>query len=375
MFHAPGGLAGVVGDTSSLLDDGFAMATTDTGHEPENDPSFYRNDHAQLDFGFRANHLTTVLAKRIIQEFYGRPVENAYLWGCSNGGRAALMEALRFPDDYDGIIAGAPAVDYGFGLLTFALETSRHQRRHALTAASVALVDANTKRACDMLDGVADGIVGDPRKCTVELLDLEALKCRAGPAADCLTAGQTETARFICTGITDEPRVAAAPDGDEVWRAYRLIQAASFVNRASRRCVAEREGFEPSVRVTPDNCLAGSPVRPLQHLSRAAECSSGGWPPRPGGHPVASGCWPYARAETSTRACAVSTRSFRAPWSSKLARAYSAASSSRSVVAAAASMSSAGSAVSVSTVTVSSATSQKPGATATKRRAPPSAGW
>lgn len=211
MFHAPGGLAGVIGDTSSLLDDGFAMATTDTGHEPENDPSFYRNDHAQLDFGFRANHLTTVLAKRIIQEFYGRPTDYAYLWGCSNGGRAALMEALRYPDDYDGIIAGAPAVDYGFGLLTFALETSRHQKRNPLTADSVALLDANTRRACDMLDGVADGIVGDPRKCAVELLELDALECRDGPAADCLTAGQIETARFIYTGITDDSGAVVVP--------------------------------------------------------------------------------------------------------------------------------------------------------------------
>ena len=110
MFHAPGGLAGVIGDTSSLLGDGFAMATTDTGHEPANDPSFYRDDHAKLNFAFRANHLTTLLAKRIIAEFYGEPVRHAYLWGCSNGGRAALVEALRYPDDYDGIIAGAPAI-------------------------------------------------------------------------------------------------------------------------------------------------------------------------------------------------------------------------------------------------------------------------
>ena len=210
MYHAPGGLAGAIDDTSSLLDDGFAMATTDTGHESE-DPSFYRDDHAKLNFGFRANHLTTLLAKRIVAEFYGRPVEYAYLWGCSNGGRAALVEALRYPDDYDGIIAGAPAVDYGSGLHAWALEATRHQQRNPLTLDSVALLDANTRRACDLIDGVADGLVGDPRKCTIELLELDALECAGDPSPDCLTAGQIETARYLYTGVTDASGAVVVP--------------------------------------------------------------------------------------------------------------------------------------------------------------------
>jgi len=211
LFHAPGGLAGVIGDVTSLLDDGFAMATTDTGHEPENDPSFYRDDHAKLNFAFRANHLTTVLAKRIISEFYGRPAEHSYLWGCSNGGRAALIEALLYPDDFDGIIAGAPAIDYGHGLLAWALENVRHQKRHPLTAESTALLAANTTKACDLLDGLADGLIGDPRKCTVDLLELDALECEGEAAPDCLTPGQIETARYVYTGITDESGDVVVP--------------------------------------------------------------------------------------------------------------------------------------------------------------------
>ncbi|MCY3810648.1 MAG: tannase/feruloyl esterase family alpha/beta hydrolase [Gammaproteobacteria bacterium] len=210
MFHAPGGLAGVIGDTSSLLGDGFAMATTDTGHEAANEPTFYRDDHAKLNFAFRANHLTTVLAKRIVAAFYGQPVQYAYLWGCSNGGRAALVEALRYPDDYDGIIAGAPAIEYS-QLLAWAFETSRHQARGPLGAESVALLDANTRRACDLLDGVADGVVGDPRTCTVEMLELDVLACEDSPASDCLTTGQIETARYIYTGITDESGAVVVP--------------------------------------------------------------------------------------------------------------------------------------------------------------------
>ena len=202
LFHAQGGLAGSLSDATSLVDDGFAMATTDTGHEGE-DPAFYHDPNATLDFAFRANHLATVTAKEVIERFYGKAVEHSYLWGCSNGGRAALQEALLYPDDFDGIIAGAPAIDYGTGLLAYALETSRHQQRNPLDLDDVALLDANSKRACDLLDGLEDGVIGDPRQCPVERLDLDGLLCRDGQTAGCLTAGQIETARFLYTGVQD----------------------------------------------------------------------------------------------------------------------------------------------------------------------------
>ena len=211
LFNAPGGLAGVIGDTTSLLDDGFAMATTDSGHDEADGPTFYRDDNAQINFGFRSNHLTAVLAKRIIREFYGREIEHSYLWGCSKGGHGALMEALRYPEDFDGIIAGAPAIDLVTGLLAQAIENARRQARNPLTLESVALLDANTRRACDLLDGVADGVVGDPRKCTVERLELEKLECPRGPSPDCLTAGQIETARGVYTGVTDDEGEVVVP--------------------------------------------------------------------------------------------------------------------------------------------------------------------
>ena len=203
MFLAPGGLAGVIGDTTSLLDEGFAMSTTDSGHEGANDPSFYRDDQAKINFGFRANHLTAVLSKRIIAQFYGREVEHAYLWGCSKGGHGALMEALRYPEDFDGIVAGAPAVDLVTGLLVSAVQNARRQREQPLTPESVAVLDANTTRACDKLDGVADGVVGDQRQCTLDRLALDRLECRRRQKSDCLTPGQIETARGIYTGVTD----------------------------------------------------------------------------------------------------------------------------------------------------------------------------
>ena len=114
-----------------------------------------------------------------------------------------MQEALLYPDDFDGIIAGAPAIDYGTGLLAYALETSRHQQRNPLDLDDVALLDANSKRACDLLDGLEDGVIGDPRQCPVDRLDLDGLLCRDGQAAGCLTAGQIETARFLYTGVQD----------------------------------------------------------------------------------------------------------------------------------------------------------------------------
>ena len=211
MYLAPGGLAGFIDDTTSLLDDGFAMATTDSGHEGEDDPTFYRDDSAKINYGFRSNHLTALLAKRVIAEFHGRPVEHAYLWGCSKGGHGALMEALRFPDDFDGIIAGAPAVDLATGSTALAIENARRQRRNPLTLDAVAVLDANSRRACDLLDGLADGLIGDPRKCTLDLLELDRLECTAERTEGCLTAGQIETARGVYTGLTDESGEVVVP--------------------------------------------------------------------------------------------------------------------------------------------------------------------
>lgn len=228
MFHAPGGLAGVLGDTTSLLADGFAMATTDTGHEGANDSGFVQDDKAFLNFAFRANHLTTRVAKKIIAAFYGRQADYNYLWGCSNGGRAALIEALRYPEDYDGIIAGAPALGWGEEMLPWGLAAARRQAEHPLTLESLELLDAASASACDQLDGVADGVIGNPPQCTVEKLNLEGLRCERGQSSGCLTAGQIETARFMYTGVEDEsgqvlsPGVYPGAEAAGDWRLWML---------------------------------------------------------------------------------------------------------------------------------------------------------
>ena len=201
MFSTVGGNAGMFGDTQSLLSRGFAMASTDTGHEGQGS-EFMRQPEALIDFAYRGVHLATVFAKQVINRYYGRDVEHAYLQGCSNGGRAALMEALRFPQDYDGIIAGAPA----FRLQEFfpwTLHVQRAQQANPLTLEALQILGAASRKSCDLLDGIEDGVINDPRLCTEQVFDLATLACQPGQSNDCLTPGQIETARTMYTDLVD----------------------------------------------------------------------------------------------------------------------------------------------------------------------------
>ena len=199
MFEAVGGLAGVIGDTTSLLARGFAQASTDTGHELAEGNTFMKQPEALLDYAYRGVHLATVASKRVIARYYGRDVEHSYLKGCSNGGRAAMLEAARFPDDYDGIIAGAPAFRHQ-EYLPWMVAVGRKQAAHPLDRAALQVLDDASRTACDALDGLEDGVINDPRSCTV---DVDALACAEGESEGCLSAGQAETARFIYADMTD----------------------------------------------------------------------------------------------------------------------------------------------------------------------------
>ena len=209
MFSTVGGAAGSIGDTTSLLERGFAMASTDTGHEGQT-MEFLMQPEAALDYAYRGVHLATLFAKAVITNYYDRDIAYSYLQGCSNGGRAALMEAVRFPTDYDGIIAGAPA----FRFVEFAswmIGGTEQQLRHPLTEAALQVLDDNSRTACDALDGVTDGVVNDPRRCTQELLNLDALMCIEGQNENCLSKGQIETARYMYADQVDDQGNVVSP--------------------------------------------------------------------------------------------------------------------------------------------------------------------
>ena len=205
MFLAHGGNSGTIGNTTSLMKDGFAGATTNSGHNfgPQSS-DFVTDREALVNFGFRAVHLSTVAAKRVIAEFYGNGVDYSYIQGCSGGGRSALVEALRYPEDYDGVIAGAPATGWVDSIVPWGIAVSRQQEQHPLTAESLALLAQNSQAKCDSIDGLEDGIISAPQSCTAEALALGDLKCSESQAKGCMTEGQIKTATFIYSGLRND---------------------------------------------------------------------------------------------------------------------------------------------------------------------------
>ena len=164
----------------AMLAHGFATAYTDTGHDNriEAGASFaYRSIDKLIDYGYRAIHLTNLAAKSLIQTYYRRPSKYNYFTGCSNGGRQALMQAQRFPDDFDGILAGAPANQFT------GLKFSQAHRMNALKGdplnlAEVKVLAEHIYSQCDAKDGLSDGLISDPRACDF-LPDRDLPRCSA----------------------------------------------------------------------------------------------------------------------------------------------------------------------------------------------------
>ena len=234
MFEAVGGAAGTIGDVESLLARGFAQASTDTGHEATEGNAFLLQPEALLDYAYRGVHLATDAAKRVITHYYGREIEHAYLKGCSNGGRAAMLEAARFPEDYDGIIAGAPAFRFQ-EFVPWAIAVGRKQSENPLDRAALQVLDDASRAACDAIDGVEDGVINDPRVCNV---DLDALACAAGQTEGCLSAGQIDTARFVYADMTDaegnrlSPGVPPGAEAAGDWGSWMLPNEALVGGRS-----------------------------------------------------------------------------------------------------------------------------------------------
>jgi feruloyl esterase len=184
------------GSMAAALHRGYATASTDTGHTGGGARWALGHPEKIVDFGWRAVHETTVLAKQAVAAYYGNGPRYAYWNGCSAGGRQALQEAQRFADDFDGIVAGAPGFDWT-GRAAQALRIARLLEADAsarLDTTARQLLHDRVLAECDGLDGVNDGLLEDPRTCT---MDPAVLQCRADQAAACLTPLQVATAREI----------------------------------------------------------------------------------------------------------------------------------------------------------------------------------
>jgi feruloyl esterase len=197
-----GGFAGsiVYPALAEAIHDGYAAASTDTGHEGGN-ASFISNPKQLEDFGYLAIHEMTVKGKQVVESFYGAAPREAFFDGCSSGGRQAFSEAQRYPEDYIGILAGSPAINYVHLMvahLAVGLDTLKDEESY-IPMPKLAAIQKASVAACDTLDGLKDGLISDPRKCH---FDPSVLLCKGADSDSCLTAKQVETVKNIYAGIT-----------------------------------------------------------------------------------------------------------------------------------------------------------------------------
>jgi len=197
---SPNGLGGVLNYNAMGvgLADGFAIASTDTGHQG-GDTAWMRDSGRITDFAGRAMHETTVTGKALASAYYGIPAKYSYMIECGGGSAAALHEVQKYPADYNGIVVGGHAAHLTrqiFGQLWPWLAT--HPGGVAiLPSATLAIVHDAVLKKCDALDGVKDGLLEQPQRCT---LDPKEIECRTGVAANCLTAAQVEAVQRIYEG-------------------------------------------------------------------------------------------------------------------------------------------------------------------------------
>lgn len=205
------GCGGFCGTTAMIAqcDDavarGYACVSTDLGHKstPIDGKWAYNNPQGEIDFYYRATHATAQAAKAILTTAMAAEIERSYFRGCSTGGRQGLISAQRFPADFDGIIAAAPAgVSPGGGLhlIWSALANLDENGEQILPASKVPLLHDAVIKACDASDGLEDGLIDDPRNCVFDPADMQ---CRRRPGDDCFTGPEVAAIRSIYQGATD----------------------------------------------------------------------------------------------------------------------------------------------------------------------------
>jgi feruloyl esterase len=206
----------------TALTRGYATASTDTGHSGNNARFAAGHPEKVIDFGWRAVHEMTVAAKRIVAAYYDSAPTFSYWSGCSAGGRQAMMEAQRFPADFDGIIAGAPGLDWT-GRAAQAVRVMKALEKNEaaqLSSAQAQLLHRAAIDACDARDGLKDGLIADPSQCR---FDPAVLQCKADDTGTCLSAAQIATARLIYSPLinpkTKREIAGLAPGSELGWTA------------------------------------------------------------------------------------------------------------------------------------------------------------
>jgi len=204
LFTGNGGFGGSIAlDVGDLQSGGYAVAATDTGHVDSlsNDASWALNNlQAVKDFEYGAVHDATVSSEAIVASYYGGASYHTYFNGCSTGGRQGLVEAQKYPQDFDGIIAGDPAIGDPFIDFNADAQQILQSAGTFINSDATKLFNTAVLNACDGLDGVVDGLIQDPSKCT---FDAATLQCAVGQTTNCLTSGQVASFKAIFAGAVD----------------------------------------------------------------------------------------------------------------------------------------------------------------------------
>jgi feruloyl esterase len=197
-----GGFAGAISydGLGRAIARGYAAASTDSGHKGAGIDATWALGHPEkiLDFGHRAIHEMTVKAKAVVESFYGQAPRRSYFASCSNGGRQALMEAQRYPADYDGIISGAPAAAWTTFMTGFVWNAQAMAAPAAhIPPARLPAIERAVIAACDARDGVPDGVLASPAKCG---FDPRTMVCKGADSAECLSVPQADALARIYAG-------------------------------------------------------------------------------------------------------------------------------------------------------------------------------
>jgi feruloyl esterase len=200
------------------LERGYATASTDSGHQGNFVDAAWAlgNPQARENFAHRAVHRTTEVSKQIIATYYPRKLERSYFFGCSRGGGHGLMMAQRYPQDFDGIVAGAPAFDWT-GMMVEFLQNQQAvvpdpagARSSVITAENRKLLADSLLKSCDALDGAADGVIGDPRECKFDPATLP--RCSETQSTGCVTRRQLAAIRAVyADALIGEERIYPGP--------------------------------------------------------------------------------------------------------------------------------------------------------------------
>jgi feruloyl esterase len=239
-----GGKDGALNYSNPEVAAGYAVANSNGGHDSGAEPgsTFGTSFDAVVDFGYRAVHLTAIASKTLVNAYYGKPAHHAYFQGCSTGGRQGLMEAQRFPDDFDGIVSGAPVFDYEAVNVAHVFMAQRVLADHAAgnlafdldgdgvpeSLTKMRLLEKAVLQACDARDGITDGLVDDPLTCDFKpQVNLADKMCPGDVNGDaCFTKAQIRAITELYRGPYDSKgrsiRKGLAPGSEFSWEGSRI---------------------------------------------------------------------------------------------------------------------------------------------------------